>query len=1010
MSADKPDETRSHETDFAAMWSSDGVTRSIDPTATALPADLPFLFSPGQQFGPYRIVRPLGKGGMGQVYEGEETDSGRRVAVKILGRGIGDDEERGRFLREGQLAASLSHPNCVYIFGTSEVQGFPVITMELAPAGTLKELVVPGTPMPMAKAVDAILQVIAGLEAAAAIGILHRDIKPSNCFVDRDGRVMVGDFGLSMTTLARDEKALTIAGTILGTPGFASPEQLGGGKLDLRSDIYSVGATIYYLLTGKAPFDDPNIMTMLTRVATEQAPQLTATRPDLPGRLGSVVAKCLAKKPADRYATYAALTSALEPFRSAELTPAPLPRRFFAGFLDSYVSSLPAIPLNMYLGSIIDARNRTDLLMSQIPVVVIVLAYYTILEGRFGCGAGKAVLNLRLIDDTQTAPGYRRAFLRAAILLLPAQVMNMVLGYIALPPLGGAPAGPGSMLGPILAGVSIAFSLAVLATMFSTARRRNGYAGLHDLATKTRVVVRPRAVEARKAAPRAAPVDPIFADAGDRLGPYIVASAYAKAMADKPGSNQMPLSAPVIVQGYDDRLRRGVWMELLPAGAPPLAAGRRDLGRPARPRWLSGRRAGAECWDAYEAVEGQPLLDAIATPQPWSRVRHWLADLSDEVAAGMKDGSLPPLGVDRIWIGYDDRARLLDWPPPGSPASSPNATDAQRFLYGVAAGALRGVHPDQAQNEPVAMPLPMPARALLESLRKGALDGGEAIRAQGETQLRNPAEIPIRSRAIQIGVCALLPVFLPLVVIGAFYLLQRTQTSDPEAYALKSSVERLASIAKKGPNLSAKDREERDAIEVYIAEHLQEAVEESAAVARRFPVFNRVRGEHELAAQAIANHPQRSPEQVKKADEVVAKLLVTKSQGLNALTTRKVLWNIALVIIAFSCAVVGVLALIGSLVTRGGFTYRPFGVALVKDDGSPAGRIRAFLRALMAWSPVAVVCTLIVLGPGPNRSDLTLTLLNTAVLLLFIGGAVWALLHPSRGIQDRFANTWIVPR
>src|SRR6185503_17118559 len=108
---------------------------------------------------------------------------------------------RERFLHEGQLAASLSHPNTVYVFGTSEVQGFPVIAMELAPGGTLKEQVVPGSPMPMAKAVDAILQVIAGLDAAAAIGILHRDIKPSNCFVDREGRVVVGDFGLSITTL-----------------------------------------------------------------------------------------------------------------------------------------------------------------------------------------------------------------------------------------------------------------------------------------------------------------------------------------------------------------------------------------------------------------------------------------------------------------------------------------------------------------------------------------------------------------------------------------------------------------------------------------------------------------------------------------------------------------------------------------------------------------------------------------------------------------------------------------
>src|SRR6186997_902986 len=160
MNPERPDEGPSHDTDFAALWSSDGVTRSMSPTATGMPADLPFLFAPGQRFGPYLIVRPLGKGGMGQVYEAEETDSGRRVAVKLLSRGLGDDEERERFLREGQLAASLSHPNCVYVFGTTEIQGFPVIAMELAPAGTLKELVVPGSPMPAAKAVDAVLQVI----------------------------------------------------------------------------------------------------------------------------------------------------------------------------------------------------------------------------------------------------------------------------------------------------------------------------------------------------------------------------------------------------------------------------------------------------------------------------------------------------------------------------------------------------------------------------------------------------------------------------------------------------------------------------------------------------------------------------------------------------------------------------------------------------------------------------------------------------------------------------------
>src|SRR5262249_22604560 len=151
-------------------------------------------------------------------------------------------------------------------------------------------------------------------------------------------------FGLSIATLARIDSSDT-PGTILGTPGFASPEQLRGDSLDVRSDIYSVGATIYYLLSGKAPFEDSRLETMMTRVATEAPPPLTRSRPDMPSRLARVVMKCLAKKPGDRYASYAALRAALEPFRSATLTPAPLTRRFLAGAVDSYVAQLPAMPI-----------------------------------------------------------------------------------------------------------------------------------------------------------------------------------------------------------------------------------------------------------------------------------------------------------------------------------------------------------------------------------------------------------------------------------------------------------------------------------------------------------------------------------------------------------------------------------------------------------------------------------------------------------------------------------------
>jgi serine/threonine protein kinase len=412
MSADERDDTRTQDADFAALWSSDGVTRSLSPTATGLPADLPFLFSSGQRFGAYAIVRPIGKGGMGQVYEAEESHSGRRVAVKLLSRGLGDDEERDRFLREGQLAASLSHPNCVYVFGTSEIQGFPVIAMELVPEGTLKDRVVAGAPMPAPAAVDAMLQVIGGLEAAAAHGILHRDIKPSNCFVHRDGRVLVGDFGLSVAaTSGRDGDRRT--GTILGTPGFASPEQLRGDPLDVRSDIYSVGATLFYLLAGRAPFDDRSTTALLARIASEPPPSLALLRPDLPRGLAAIVGRCLAKDAGDRFAQYAALRSALEPFGTARLAPAPILRRALAGLLDAWLIGLPLLPVNLLLRlQPLSASHRADGLIVAAASLIFMILYYGLLEGLAGASAGKALFGLRVVDEHQVAPGVWRAALR----------------------------------------------------------------------------------------------------------------------------------------------------------------------------------------------------------------------------------------------------------------------------------------------------------------------------------------------------------------------------------------------------------------------------------------------------------------------------------------------------------------------------------------------------------------------------------------------------------------------
>jgi serine/threonine protein kinase len=220
------------------------LTRDVGEGVThALPLNHRDSLSPGQTYGPYLIHRLLGKGGMGEVYEAEHRETGRRVALKVLADRDPLPEARERFLREGRLAAAISHPNSVYIYGTEEIAGQWAISMELLGGGSLKDRLRETGPLSTEDAVAAILQIIGGLEAAAAAGVLHRDIKPANCFVELDGTVKIGDFGLSLSTLARDRSRsqLTQSGAFMGTPAFASPEQLRGDDLDVRSDIYSVG-------------------------------------------------------------------------------------------------------------------------------------------------------------------------------------------------------------------------------------------------------------------------------------------------------------------------------------------------------------------------------------------------------------------------------------------------------------------------------------------------------------------------------------------------------------------------------------------------------------------------------------------------------------------------------------------------------------------------------------------------------------------------------------------------
>ena len=407
---------------------------------------------------------------MGEVYEAEQLETGRRLALKVLRDTLRGDEDRARFLREGQLAASISHAHTVYIFGSEEVGGAPAITMELLSGGTLKDRVSAEGPMPPSAAVSAVLDIIGGLDAAQAAGILHRDIKPSNCFVDADGAVKVGDFGLSISTLTRDVRHELATAGFEGTPQFAAPEQLRGEPLDVRADIYAVGATLYYLLTGRPPLDAPDFRELVSKVASEKPPSPRVLRRDIPRGLAAVVLRCLAKAPAGRPQSYAELADLLRPYVSAHEVPAPLGTRLIAWIADSAIVSVMVWLLVSSAWTVgVTLESAAVLLRLSAWSWLASVIYFLVLEGGWGASLGKRLMGLRVTSQTPSESNARwwlRVGLRTAVFHVPTVIYFM-----------------SAARGPTVSGfVYTALSVLLTILLFSTARRGNGWIGVHELA------------------------------------------------------------------------------------------------------------------------------------------------------------------------------------------------------------------------------------------------------------------------------------------------------------------------------------------------------------------------------------------------------------------------------------------------------------------------------------------------------------------------------------------------
>lgn len=278
----------------------------------------------GSTLSHYRILEPLGSGGMSEVYLAEDEKLGRRVALKVLPRELAGSPERlARFRREARTVAALNHPHIVTLHSTEDALGLHFLTMELLEGGALSEKIRPGG-LSTDELLSLALPLADAVAAAHARGITHRDLKPANVMISGDGRLKVVDFGLAKhTTEDRGgSTSLTVDGRILGTVAYMSPEQVVGHPVDCRSDVFSLGIVLYELATGEHPFTGPSRAELMSKILRDEPVPATARNPRLPRRLDEILDRCLEKDPDLRYPDARAL---LEDLRELQREPAGAP-------------------------------------------------------------------------------------------------------------------------------------------------------------------------------------------------------------------------------------------------------------------------------------------------------------------------------------------------------------------------------------------------------------------------------------------------------------------------------------------------------------------------------------------------------------------------------------------------------------------------------------------------------------------------------------------------------------
>lgn len=263
--------------------------------------------SVGPSIGPYRVISQIGAGGMGEVYLADDSRLGRRVALKVLpSRFMADPERRRRFLQEARAASALNHPNVVTVYDVGSDANIDYLVMEYVPGKPLDRLI-PHNGLKTKESLAYAVQIADALACAHRAGIVHRDLKPANIMVTESGVAKVLDFGLAKLT----SDTRTSTGTITGTLAYMSPEQVAGAHVDMRSDVFSFGSTLYEMTTGRRPFQRDSTAATVAAILNDAPPRADAVSQDVPPPIAGIIERCMRKDPGERFASAAELKSAL---------------------------------------------------------------------------------------------------------------------------------------------------------------------------------------------------------------------------------------------------------------------------------------------------------------------------------------------------------------------------------------------------------------------------------------------------------------------------------------------------------------------------------------------------------------------------------------------------------------------------------------------------------------------------------------------------------------------------